>query len=114
MPFRSPRLDKFMKTIFQDFSLSALVAGFIATLISYAGPLVIIFQAAHSAQLSAAELSSWVWAISIGSGLLGVILSLRYKVPLVIAWSAPGSALLVALLPGVAFAEAVGAYIVAN
>ncbi|QWE81207.1 benzoate/H(+) symporter BenE family transporter [Pseudomonas donghuensis] len=38
-----------------------------------AGPLVIIFQAAHSAQLSAAELSSWVWAISIGSGLLGVI-----------------------------------------
>jgi len=103
-----------MKTILQDFSLSALVAGFIATLISYAGPLVIIFQAAHSAQLSAAELSSWVWAISIGSGVLGVVLSLRFKVPLVIAWSAPGSALLVALLPGIAFAEAVGAYIVAN
>ncbi|MDD1016203.1 benzoate/H(+) symporter BenE family transporter [Pseudomonas rubra] len=103
-----------MKTRLQDVSLSALVAGFIATLISYAGPLVIIFQAAHSAQLSAAELSSWVWAISIGSGLLGVILSLRYRVPLVIAWSAPGSALLVALLPGVAYAEAVGAYLVAN
>ncbi|QBF24391.1 benzoate transporter BenE [Pseudomonas tructae] len=103
-----------MKTRFQDFSLSALVAGFIATLISYAGPLVIIFQAAHSAQLSAAELSSWVWAISIGSGLLGVLLSLRYQVPLVIAWSAPGSALLVALLPGVVYAEAVGAYLVAN
>ena len=103
-----------MKTIFQDFSLSALVAGFIATLISYAGPLVIIFQAAHSAQLSAAQLSSWVWAISIGSGVLGVALSLRYKVPLVIAWSAPGSALLVALLPNIGFAEAVGAYIVAN
>ncbi|MDN7140786.1 benzoate/H(+) symporter BenE family transporter [Pseudomonas sp. JQ170] len=103
-----------MKTIIQDFSLSALVAGFIATLISYAGPLVIIFQAAHSAQLSAAELSSWVWAISIGSGVLGVVLSLRFKVPVVIAWSAPGSALLVALLPDIAFAEAVGAYIVAN
>ncbi|MDD2059622.1 benzoate/H(+) symporter BenE family transporter [Pseudomonas sp. GD03860] len=103
-----------MKTIIHDFSLSALVAGFIATLISYAGPLVIIFQAAHSAQLSAAELSSWVWAISIGSGVLGVVLSLRFKVPVVIAWSAPGSALLVALLPDIAFAEAVGAYIVAN
>jgi benzoate membrane transport protein len=103
-----------MKNVFQDFSLSALVAGFIATLISYAGPLVIIFQAAHSAQLSAAELSSWVWAISIGSGVLGVVLSLRFKVPVVIAWSAPGSALLVALLPDIAFAEAIGAYIVAN
>lgn len=103
-----------MKHLFHDFSVSALVAGLIATLISYAGPLVIVFQAAHSAQLSAAELSSWVWAISIGSGLLGVVLSLRYKVPVVIAWSAPGSALLVALLPNIGFAEAVGAYIVAN
>ncbi|MFQ6575275.1 benzoate/H(+) symporter BenE family transporter [Pseudomonas sp. UM16] len=103
-----------MKTVFQDLSLSALVAGFIATLISYAGPLVIVFQAAHSAQLSAAELSSWVWAISIGSGILGVVLSLRFRVPVVIAWSAPGSALLVALLPDIAFAEAIGAYIVAN
>lgn len=103
-----------MKSLLQDCSLSALVAGFIATLISYAGPLVIVFQAAHSAQLSPAELSSWVWAISIGSGVLGVLLSLRYKVPVVVAWSAPGSALLVALLPGVSFAEAVGAYIVAN
>lgn len=103
-----------MKSLLQDCSLSALVAGLIATLISYAGPLVIVFQAAHSAQLSPAELSSWVWAISIGSGVLGVLLSLRYKVPVVVAWSAPGSALLVALLPGVSFAEAVGAYIVAN
>ncbi|MDD0975974.1 benzoate/H(+) symporter BenE family transporter [Pseudomonas fontis] len=98
----------------KGFSLSALVAGCIATLISYAGPLVIIFQAAHSGQLSQAQLSSWVWAISIGSGVLGILLSLRYKVPLVIAWSAPGSALLVALLPGIAFAEAIGAYLIAN
>ncbi|MFA2535046.1 benzoate/H(+) symporter BenE family transporter [Pseudomonas chlororaphis] len=31
-----------MRQLIEDFSLSALVAGFIATLISYAGPLVII------------------------------------------------------------------------
>ena len=37
----------------QDFSLSASVAGIIATLISYAGPLVIIFQAAKAAALAA-------------------------------------------------------------
>lgn len=35
-----------MQPLIEDFSLSALVARFIATLISYAGPLVIIFQAA--------------------------------------------------------------------
>ncbi|WP_079201338.1 benzoate/H(+) symporter BenE family transporter [Pseudomonas sp. CC6-YY-74] len=103
-----------MKALINDFSLSAVVAGFIATVISYAGPLVIIFQAAESAGLSHAVLSSWVWAISIGSAVLGIGLSLRYRVPIIIAWSAPGSALLVALLPQISLNEAVGAYIVAS
>ncbi|WP_053269530.1 benzoate/H(+) symporter BenE family transporter [Pseudomonas chlororaphis] len=103
-----------MRQLIEDFSLSALVAGFIATLISYAGPLVIIFQAAKAAGLPQEVLSSWVWAISIGSGVLGIVLSLRFKVPVVIAWSAPGSALLVALLPGIGLNEAVGAYLVAS
>ncbi|MDA7086021.1 benzoate/H(+) symporter BenE family transporter [Pseudomonas sp. SA3-5] len=103
-----------MKALINDCSLSAVVAGFIATVISYAGPLVIIFQAAESAGLSHAVLSSWVWAISIGSALLGIGLSLRYRVPIIIAWSAPGSALLVALLPQISLNEAVGAYIVAS
>ncbi|MGV8844751.1 MAG: benzoate/H(+) symporter BenE family transporter [Pseudomonas sp.] len=103
-----------MKALINDFSLSAAVAGFIATVISYAGPLVIIFQAAESAGLSHAVLSSWVWAISIGSAVLGIGLSLRYRVPIIIAWSAPGSALLVSLLPQISLNEAVGAYIVAS
>ena len=103
-----------MKGLMRDFSLSAAVAGFIATVISYAGPLVIIFQAADAAHLSRELLSSWVWAISIGSALLGIGLSLRYRVPIIIAWSAPGSALLVALLPGISMNEAVGAYLLSS
>jgi benzoate membrane transport protein len=103
-----------LKGLMRDFSLSAAVAGFIATIISYAGPLVIIFQAADAAHLSRELLSSWVWAISIGSALLGIGLSLRYRVPIIIAWSAPGSALLVALLPGLSMNEAVGAYLLSS
>ncbi len=103
-----------MKELLRDFSVSAAVAGFIATIISYAGPLVIIFQAAKSAGLPHDVLSSWVWAISIGSGVLGIVLSLRFKVPVIIAWSAPGSALLVSLLPDISLNEAVGAYIVSS
>ncbi|QAA98384.1 MULTISPECIES: benzoate/H(+) symporter BenE family transporter [Agrobacterium tumefaciens complex] len=95
-----------------DLSLSAVLAGVVATLIAYAGPLVIVFQAAQG--LSPALLQSWVWAISIGSGVLGLLLSLHYRVPLVIAWSVPGSALLITLLPTVGFAEAVGAYLIAS
>lgn len=99
-----------MSSLLKDCSVSALVAGLIATVISYAGPLVMVFQAAHSAGLGADGLSSWVLGISIGSGVLGIVLSLYYRVPVIIAWSAPGSALLVALLPTVSFNEAIGVF----
>lgn len=103
-----------MNTLLKDCSLSAVVAGFIATIISYAGPLVIIFQAAQAGGLPHEVMSSWVWTISIGSGVLGILLSLRYKVPIIIAWSAPGSALLVTMLPDISMNQAVGAYLVSN
>jgi len=103
-----------MKTLLKDCSLSAVVAGFIATVISYAGPLVIIFQAAKAGGLPHEVMSSWVWTISIGSGVLGILLSLRYRVPIIIAWSAPGSALLVTMLPDISMNQAVGAYLVSN
>ncbi|MGX5219639.1 benzoate/H(+) symporter BenE family transporter [Pseudomonas sp. S9] len=103
-----------MKDLLKDCSLSALIAGLIATVISFAGPLVIIFHAAEKAQLSQQMLSSWVWAVAIGSGLLGLLLSLRFKVPVVIAWSIPGSALLVNALPELGLQQAIGAYLVAN
>ena len=103
-----------MHALLRDCSLPALVAGLLATTISYAGPLVLIFHAAESADLSQALLSSWVWAISIGSGALGLLLSLRYRTPVVIAWSIPGSALLVGALPELGLNQAIGAYLVAN
>ncbi|MCU1724046.1 benzoate/H(+) symporter BenE family transporter [Pseudomonas sp. 5P_5.1_Bac1] len=102
-----------METLRKDCSLSAIVAGLIAVIISYAGPLIIVFQAAREAQLSPAEVSSWIWAISIGSGVTGLLLSWRLRAPVITAWSTPGAALLVSMLPQVSLAEAVGAYIVA-
>lgn len=95
----------------RDLSLSAVAAGFLAVLISYAGPLVIVFQAAQAAQVSPAMTASWVWAISVGAGLSGIVLSLWLKAPVITAWSAPGSALLITLFPGLSLNEAVGAYL---
>lgn len=95
-----------------DASLSALVAGFLAVLISYAGPLVIVFQAANQAHLSTEITSSWIWAISIGSGISGLILSWKLRTPVITAWSTPGAALLVGMLPGIPLPEAIGAYLV--
>lgn len=99
--------------LLQDCSLSAIVAGFLAVVISYSGPLVIFFQAASAANVSHATMTSWVWAISIGAGLSGLFLSWRLKMPVITAWSAPGTALLVTLFPAMPVEQAVGAYITA-
>lgn len=99
------------KTLKDDWSLSATVAGFLAVLISYAGPLIIFFQAAQKAQVSNTMMISWIWGISIGAAAAGIFLSIKYKVPVITAWSAPGTALLVTLFPHISLNEAVAAYI---
>lgn len=98
----------------RDFSLSAMVAGLLAVTISYAGPLVIFFQVAESAGIGTEMMTSWIWAVSIGSAIGSIVLSLRYKVPILLAWSIPGTALLVSLFPSLSLGEAVGAYLIAG
>ncbi|MFS8173004.1 MULTISPECIES: benzoate/H(+) symporter BenE family transporter [Halomonadaceae] len=104
---------QFHKQLLKDLSIPAIAAGFVAVLVSYSGPLAIFFQAAQSAEISSAMMTSWVWAISIGAAVSGIFLSLWLKVPVVTAWSAPGTALLVTLFPGLSLNEAIGAYLTA-
>ena len=96
---------------FKDFSLSAWVAGALAVLISYCGPLVIFIQAAQAGGMDTQTLSSWIWAISLGAGLSGLLLSAWLRQPIITAWSAPGTALLLSLFPQISMAEVVGAYL---
>lgn len=100
-----------LKTLKNDWSISATVAGFLAVLISYSGPLIIFFQAAQRAHVSTDMMVSWIWGISIGAAVSGIYLSMKYKTPVITAWSAPGTALLVTLFPHVSLNEAVAAYI---
>jgi len=98
----------------RDASIPAITAGLIAVLVSYGGPAAIIFQAAVLHGLSQAEITSWIWAISIGSGLCGLVLSLVYRAPVIIAWSTPGAALLAAGWTAYPYPEAIGAFVLAG
>ncbi len=97
----------------QDWSFSATLAGLLAVVISYSGPLVIFFQAAQKANVDGEMLASWIWGVSIGSAITSIFLSYRYKMPVLLAWSIPGTALLVSLFPDISLGEVVGAYIIA-
>ena len=100
-------------SFWRDLSPSAALAAVLALLVGYSGPFLIIVHAAQSAGLSPAQLGSWIWAVSIGSGVAGLWLSWRWKAPVITAWSTPGAALLLAALPGVPYGEAVGAFLAA-
>ena len=54
-----------------DTSPSAVVAGFIAMMTGYTSSLVLMFQAGQAAGLSSGQISSWIWALSIGMAVTG-------------------------------------------
>ena len=90
------------------------VAGLIAVLISYAGPLLLVLQAAQIANIPHAVMVSWVWAISIGAGLCCIVLSVYYKIPVVCAWNTPGAALLASSLLLFPYSQIIAAYLLAS
>ncbi|PLZ01495.1 hypothetical protein CY652_15375 [Burkholderia sp. WAC0059] len=95
-----------------DTSVPAVVAGFVAMMTGYTSSLALMFQAGAAAHLSAAQISSWIWALSVGMAVTTIGLSLWFRAPVVVAWSTPGAALLVASLPHVPYADAIGAFVV--
>jgi len=91
--------------------LSHLSAGFIAVLVGYTSSAAIVFQAAHAAGATPAEISSWLWALGLGMGLTCIGLSLYFKEPILTAWSTPGAALLITGLAGLSMSEAIGIFL---
>ncbi|WP_334179647.1 benzoate/H(+) symporter BenE family transporter [Pseudoxanthomonas sp.] len=95
----------------KDLSLSAIAAGFVTVLVGFASSAVIVFQAAQSLGASPEEISSWMWALGLGMGLTCIGLSLRYRMPVVTAWSTPGAAMLISSAAGLPLSDAIGAFL---
>ncbi|EPF81815.1 benzoate/H(+) symporter BenE family transporter [Acinetobacter rudis] len=91
--------------------LPPTIAGLISVIVNYGGTFILIFQAAQVAGLSAELTASWVWSISIGVGISGILLSWYTREPIITAWSTPAAAFLITALAAVPYAEAIGAYL---
>ena len=96
------------------FSLPPISAGFIAVLVGYTSSAAIVFQAATAAGASPAHLSSWLLALGLGMGVTCIGLSLRFRSPVLTAWSTPGAALLGTSLVGLPMSDAIGAFLFAS
>lgn len=99
-------------SLVRDLSLPAVVAGFVTVLVGFTSSAAIVFQAAQAAGANAAQTASWMWALGLGMGLTCILLSLRYRMPVVTAWSTPGAAMLTASAAGLPLDQAIGAFVV--
>ncbi len=94
-------------------SIQAMVAGALAAFVGFASSFAVIIKGLTAVGASEAEAASGLMALSISMAVCGIWLSLKTRMPISIAWSTPGAALLAttgALAGG--FATAVGAFIV--
>ena len=87
-------------------------AGVVAALFATTGPLALILTVGRSGGLSEDEIIGWIFAGYLFGGILSVGFSTLYRTPIGLAWSIPGTAMLLAALHNLSFAEAVGAYLV--
>jgi benzoate membrane transport protein len=95
----------------RDLSVSAVVAGFVAVLVGFTSSAAIVFSAAQASGADEAQIASWMWALGLGMGLTCIGLSLRYRMPVVTAWSTPGAAMLIASTAGLPYPEVIGAFV---
>ena len=96
-------------------SAPALAAGLLAGFVGFASSFAVVLQGLSAMGASPAQAASGLMALSIAMGLCGIVLSLWRRMPVSIAWSTPGAALLAAsALPEGGFAAAVGAFLVSG
>jgi benzoate membrane transport protein len=93
--------------------LSVISAATVAALVGYAASVAIVLAAATALGATPAQAASWLLAVSLGKAVGSAFLSWRSRVPVVLAWSTPGAAL-IAATSGITLAEAIGAFIVAG
>ena len=68
-----------MQKLFQDFSVPAVFAGFITFLIGISVSSVLVIQSAQVLGANTAQINSWFWALGLGIGLSGLLLSWKLK-----------------------------------
>jgi benzoate membrane transport protein len=95
-------------------SWTALLSGFLIVFISTTGPIAILYQAAAAAQMPMELTNSWLFAVFLGSGIFGLILTLRFGIPIIGSWASTTTALLVTGLVDHSFSDVIGAYIGAS
>lgn len=93
--------------------LSIVTSAVVAALVGFGSTIALIIAAANAVGADAAQTTSWVAALCLSMAATSGFLSVRYRIPVVTAWSTPGAAL-IAASSGISIQAAVGAFLLAG
>jgi len=99
--------------MFRDFSAQALFMGLLTAFVGFASSFAVVLHGLAGVGATEAEAASGLMALSVSMGLCAIVLSAATRLPISIAWSTPGAALLAgagAVEGG--FATAVGGFVI--
>jgi benzoate membrane transport protein len=94
-------------------TIPAAIAALVATLAGAGGTLAIVLAAAQAVGANSAQASSWVSGLALATAVSALVLSVRYRMPIITAWSTPGAALIASTSGVPSFGAAVGAFVLA-
>ena len=96
----------------RELSARAVLAGVLAAFVGFASSFAVIINGLTAVGATQQQAASGLMALSIAMGVCGILLSLRRRMPISVAWSTPGAALLATtgVVAG-GFPAAVGAFL---
>ena len=74
--------------------VSTATAALVATVAGVGGTLAVVLAAAAAVGATPEQASSWVSGLGIATAVSALVLSVRYRMPIITAWSTPGAALI--------------------
>ncbi|KAA0700517.1 benzoate transporter [Neorhizobium sp. P12A] len=97
----------------KDFSVQSLFMGCLTAFVGFASSFAVVLHGLQAVGATDAQAASGLTALSIAMGICAIVLSLTTRLPISIAWSTPGAALLASagMIEG-GFPTAVGAFLV--
>lgn len=85
-----------------------------AVIVGFASTILLIMEAARAVGATQAQQASWAASLCFAMAITSLILSWRYRMPIITAWSTPGAALIATSASSVSYENALGAFVAAG
>jgi benzoate membrane transport protein len=93
--------------------VSLTITAFATVIVGFASTILVVIQGAKAVGASPAQQASTAAALCFAMAATSFVLAYRYKLPIITAWSTPGSALMATSAMAITFPQAIGAFLFA-